>query len=97
MRSYHLTKEAEQDLKSILIYTKDIWGEAQAEKYSQKISAICHRLVNSSYLGISVDYILPDTRKIAVDKHIIFYKVKSGKVLILRILHSSMDVENLEF
>lgn len=97
MRSYRLTKQAEEDLKSILTYTKHVWGEVQAEKYSQKISAICSKLANLSHIGILSDYILEDTRKIVVDKHIIFYKVEAETILILRILHSSMDVENVGF
>lgn len=50
-------------------------------------------------IGTLAYYISQNVRKIAVEKHIIFYKVESEKVLILRILHSTMDVQiqNFEF
>jgi toxin ParE1/3/4 len=97
MPKYTLSKEADKDLEDILFYTKVQWGEEQFKKYAGQIYEIFARISENPHIGIMSGYISPDTRKIAVDKHIIFYKVKSGKVLILRILHSSVDIENLEF
>ena len=97
MPKYTLSKEADKDLEDILFYTKIQWGDGQFKKYAGQIYEVFARISENPHIGILSDYILPDTRKIAVDKHIIFYKVKFGEVLILRILHSSKDIENLEF
>jgi toxin ParE1/3/4 len=89
------TPAAEVDLSDIWKYTVDTWGEIQAELYIQEISSACDKLCDGLSQEILVDYVMPGYRKILVDKHAIFFKRAANAITIIRILHQSMDVDEV--
>lgn len=93
MPTYFLSKDANKELENILFYTKIQWGDKQLEKYASQIYEMFDRLLENPDIVIQADYIFGEVRKIPVNRHIIFYQVQSGNIYILRILHSSMDIE----
>jgi plasmid stabilization system protein ParE len=59
---------------------------------------MCNSLSNLSNIGITLDNDSENNiRKILAGKHLIFYQVQDDAVWILRVLHSGMDVEDLDF
>ncbi len=93
MNKYILSKQANQELEDILFYTKIKWNIEQSEKYASEIFEIFRRLEENPNLGISIDYIFKNLRKISTGKHSIFYKIQNKKIIILRILHQNQDIE----
>jgi toxin ParE1/3/4 len=87
-----ISKAAVKDLESIWLFTKYNWSERQADRYYQliinEINAICiHPNAGLNYGHIRAGYYASK-----VKSHLIFYRIKSSKVEIIRILHERMDV-----
>lgn len=92
MASYRLSPAARSDLESIWDYTVRHWGEAQAEIYTRGIQAACEALSNGTLVSRSADDIRAGYRKAAAGSHVIFFRLRSDVIEIIRILHQSMDV-----
>ena len=96
MAKYHLSNKALEDLSDIWDYTFEAWSEKQADKYYNIIIKICETLARNPQIGKSYDLITHGLLGFPCEKHIIFYQITSEKeITIIRILHESMDLENL--
>lgn len=93
--SFHLTQKAKGDLKEIARYTQKIWGRQQRNFYLQQIDAAFHDLAAMPEKGRNADNIRQGYRKYGIGKHLIFYRMtQPDHIEVVRILHSSMDMEN---
>ena len=92
MAGYALSPAARADLEEIWDYTADRWGEAQAERYTNDIRAACQALADGTEHGRSAEDVRAGYRKLAVGSHVMYVRVRSGTVEIVRILHRRMDV-----
>ena len=45
MASYTLTRSANEDLIDIWLYTREEWGEVQADRYQDELHRCCERIV----------------------------------------------------
>jgi|688.fasta_scaffold39139_3 toxin ParE1/3/4 len=97
MRKYTLTKKADRELEDILFYTKNQWGDNQFEKYTAEIYGMFEKLSENPNLGTPADYIFKGVRKLPLGKHLVFYIILEKQVVIVRILHSSQDIEKVDF
>lgn len=93
MGRYTLSPAAQADLENIWDYTVERWGEAQAEDYTRNIQAACEALSEGTMISRSAEEVRAGYRKVAVGSHVMFFRMGSGVVEIIRILHQSMDVE----
>ena len=93
MGRYTLSPAAQADLENIWDYTVERWGEAQAEDYTRNIQAACEALSEGTMIIRSAEEVRAGYRKVAVGSHVMFFRMGSGVVEIIRILHQSMDVE----
>ncbi len=85
--------EALRDLQDIWDYTFDRWSEHQADKYLSQLKFTCHALADKMVAGHNYDRIPEKYLGYKVGKHIIFYRiVSSTEILVVRILHGSMDL-----
>ena len=89
-----LTPEAQSDITDILNYTIDIWGEKQAEIYADLLYKGMSLLCESPYLGKERDDILPGYRIWRVEQHFAIYKVETGLISVIRVLHVNRDIVN---
>ena len=95
MTKYSLTNEAVRDLEEIWFYTFEKWSVEQADRYYYLILDEIEFIASKPLLGKSIDHIKQGYRSSIVKSHVVFYKVQDdGTVLIVRILHQSMDIEN---
>lgn len=95
MQLFQLSKEAKNDLRSIAIFTENRWGRTQRNLYIKQLDEAFLMLAQSPDLGISCDYIREEYKKFPQGSHIIFYKHStSTKILVVRILHKSMDYDS---
>lgn len=85
------TAAAERDLILIAAFSSERFGEAQASKY-QKVMADAFRLLQQfPQIGVDVSDIKPDARRHVHASHAIYYRIKDGSVLVLRILGRGQD------
>ncbi len=93
MSSFSLTRRAKSDLMSIARITEKSWGREQRLAYIKQFDETFHLLSNTPVIGNNCDYIKKGYQKYPQGSHIIFYTVDNKKnILIVRILHKSMDV-----
>ena len=95
MADYRITQLAQNDLQNIWDYTVDQWSTKQADKYIDGLLACFDSIAHGITLGKSIDYIRQGYKKALYGRHIIFFRVGTDHVVeIIRVLHSSMDIED---
>jgi toxin ParE1/3/4 len=95
MELFQLSKEAKNDLRSIALFTENRWSRAQRNLYIQQLDETFLMLAKNPNLGISCNYIRDGYRKFPQGSHIIFYKTNAkSNILVVRILHKSMDYDS---
>lgn len=95
MANYRFSNEAVKDLEEIWSYTKQKWSIVQADRYYNIIIDEIEFIASNPLLGKSIDYIKEGYRSTNVKSHIIFYKQQEeDTIVIVRILHQRMDIEN---
>ena len=93
MNKFVLSSKAKTDLIKIAKYTQITWGLTQRNDYLKILDNTFHLLADESELGINCNYIREGYRKYPQSSHLIYYKEhKADQILIVRILHKSMDV-----
>ncbi|MEO7935458.1 MAG: type II toxin-antitoxin system RelE/ParE family toxin [Dokdonella sp.] len=94
MSAFDLTKSAQADLKSIARHTQEHWGTRQRNAYLKEMDQVFRSLAKNAVMGRTCDHIREGYRKFPHGAHVIHYKqVEKEDLLIVRILHSAMDVE----
>ena len=83
-----LSKRAENDFRNIVNYTMTTWGERQLIIYRDKINKALEAITENPHKGKLMD---ADIRKMAVEKHKIFYRINGNILLVIRIFHERMD------
>ena len=84
---------AKQDLASIEEYTREKWGNYQADIYLAQIENRILCLLETPYLGTARSDVSDGYRCLPEGKHLIFYCVDNGVVSILGVPHASMDLD----
>jgi len=93
MNKFVLSVKAKSDLIKIAKYTQLTWGQAQRNDYLKILDNSFQLLANEPELGIHCDYIREGYSKYPQSSHVIYYKEHTAnQVLIVRVLHKSMDV-----
>jgi toxin ParE1/3/4 len=94
MAKYRFTIKAVKDLEEIWSYTKQKWSLEQADRYYNLLIDEIEFVSSNPLLGRSIDYIKEGYRSTKVKSHLVFYKQhEDDTILIVRILHESMDCE----
>lgn len=92
MSAYRLTPAAQRDLSSIWDYTREQWGEHQAETYVLEIRNAIERIAERPDRGQAVDEIRAGYRRYAIGRHLIYFIVRRDGVDVIRVLHQRMDL-----
>ena len=91
---YKLSKLALEDIDTIWDFTVINCSIVQAEKYYQQIFESIITICQNPMIGKSINEIKEKHRKMLVGSHMIIYKQEENLILIDRILHQKMDIEN---
>ena len=91
---YKLSKLAIEDIDSIWNYTANQWSTNQANKYFERIFEVIDSISINPNIGKSIKEVKENHRSVLVKSHIIVYKVENEIILIDRILHQKMAIEN---
>lgn len=90
-KSYKLRPKAATDVENIFKYTLQQWGLGQAEFYIRELHNQFVFLAHHPMAGRSYPHLRKDLRGLTFKHHIIFYRPQKQSVLIIRVLHQSMD------
>jgi toxin ParE1/3/4 len=82
---------AQQDLQTIVLYTKQQWGEAKAKVYLSDIKLRFYDLIEQPQIGLNRDALFKNLSSITVNRHVIFYRIDNSAIQIVRVLHQRQD------
>jgi len=90
---YVLQDAAAADLRSIIRYTRETWGVAQARVYAGKLNEGIRRLAQGEGVYKVLEDIHPDLRVARCEHHYVFcvWRV-AAQPIIVAILHEKMDL-----
>lgn len=98
MAEVHFSKKAVQDLADIWNYTLTEWSERQADKYYSTLIQACQEIATNKKKGKSYENIAENIRGLLIFRHIILFKrISTTEILVVRILHAQMDLKSKEF
>lgn len=92
MTKFILSKAADADLEDIFDYTLEEFGLDQAVSYVSSFDDTFNMIAENLEIGRERKEIQEDLRSFVKDKHVIFYRILSDHVRIVRILHGSRDL-----
>lgn len=92
MAEYRLSGRAEADLAGIADYTIEQFGIEQARRYRDELEKCFQSLAEHPKLGHGAEHLTPSLRRFEHRSHVVFYVPQENGVLIIRVLHDSMDV-----
>jgi toxin ParE1/3/4 len=92
-KKLRISGPAERDLGQIGEYTGREWGAAQKRRYLGQIKDGFKAVRDTSGIGTRRDDIHTGLRAHPVRKHVIFYRETKTELVIVRVLHESMNPE----
>ena len=95
MVKYKLTHAALDDISAIWEYTADRWSENQADIYYKMLIMSFEKITTMpTVYGHRYDEIDNKLYGYKAGRHIIFYRILLDGIIIIRVLHESMDVKS---
>ena len=71
-------------------YTLHALGEDQTIRYIDSLETCCQQLADNPELGRPCDHIRPGLRRMEHARHVVFYRIEAGGIVVSRILHQRM-------
>lgn len=94
MNAFSVSRAARADLKNIAAYTQKVWGAGQRRTYLKGLDLSFHFLAENPLSGVVCNYVVEGLRKHRFESHTIFYEKFHNDIVVVRVLHKSMDVES---
>lgn len=94
MNAFSVSRAARVDLKNIAAYTQKVWGAEQRRTYLKGLDLAFHFLTENTLSGVACNYVAENLRKHRFENHTIFYEKLNNDIVIVRVLHKSMDIEH---
>ena len=94
MSRFELASPAAADLLDIVRYTHQRWGGPQVQRYREELELALQHLSLTPDDGLKRDAVAPGLRFFPVAQHVAFYIQRKDKILVRRILHPRMEVED---
>jgi toxin ParE1/3/4 len=94
LTKYHITARAKSDLLEIGRFTQTRWGRKARVEYLARVDKAFSRLAENPSMGRSRDELPNGVASFPVGRHLVIYRVEdSGLVVVVRVLHQSMDYQ----
>lgn len=91
--SYVLTAAAEADIRSIIRYTRQQWGDAQVRAYMARLEDGVARLAAGQGAYRDMDNLHAGLRMARCEHHYVFCRIRDEAApLIIAVLHERMDL-----
>ena len=91
MNRYVLSPRAQSDLEEIWSYTESRWGFDQAETYIRELQRHIETVAAHPASGKPCPEVRAGYHKYRAGSHFLFYRITSGGVDVVRVLHERMD------
>jgi toxin ParE1/3/4 len=92
MVDYRLSQKAAADLDAVAEFTIQKFGIDQARRYRDSLKNCFERLADNPELGRRAEQLARGLKRFEHQSHIVFYTSDADGLLIVRVLHSRMDV-----
>jgi toxin ParE1/3/4 len=89
-----ISEEASADLEEITDYFLSVSVEA-GDRFVEEFDGKCLYLTQFPYIGKLYAELAPDLRGLRLERYIIFYRVYSDRLSIVRIVNASRDLKGL--
>jgi toxin ParE1/3/4 len=89
-----LTQRALSDLAGVLEYSTEQWGKKTAEKYLEDLEAGLERIRQQPDLLQPLPDLHPSLAFYRVNKHLFACDSRVGSIVVLTVIHGSMDIPN---
>ena len=86
-----ISKAASQDIENIYLYGFLTFGETQADVYIAALNDRFELLCSNPEIGRLDTRVNPAVRRFDFESHVIFYDAEDNHILVVRVLHKSMD------
>jgi toxin ParE1/3/4 len=91
MRKWILSKEAQEDMGDIRLFSKCYWGNEQSVRYIKEIREKIELLAENPRIGIDRSNDLEiNIRSIVIGSHTIYYEFNDEALTVKAILHQAM-------
>ena len=95
MTTYELSKDAEEDLREVALYTLDAWGKEQLTEYRQGLKETFNAIGIQDVVARKFSKNYPQLRVTKYRYHYIFYIAEAvEKPIIIGIIHERRDIVN---
>jgi toxin ParE1/3/4 len=85
------SKLAEADIDEIWDYSAERWSVEQADAYVDQLHNIAERIARNPAIGRDGSSIRPGLFRYPAMSHMIYFRKRSSGIIIVRVLHQSMD------
>ncbi len=89
-----VSRSAQGDLEDIAKYTIEKWGQEQTDQYLDAIESHFRMLIANPHFGRSRPELRKGYRSLLAEHHLILYRLTEDCVIVLRVLHESMDISS---
>ena len=86
-----LSPVAQVDFTDILLYTRQLWGEEQRDRYEAILTQAISSLSEYPESGMRCSQLFPGCRAYPAQRHVIYYRIGHNEIEIVRILHERSD------
>jgi toxin ParE1/3/4 len=86
-----ISGRAGRDIQSIALYTLQTWARTQVETYVGGLVDYLDHIASNPDIGRAIPKIPSRYRRVTFRSHFVFYRIDADTVVIVRILHQSMD------
>ncbi|MGI8478017.1 MAG: type II toxin-antitoxin system RelE/ParE family toxin [Thermomicrobiales bacterium] len=83
--------EARDDIRDLLQYTLQTWGRAHRDQYQSLVRRALEDLATYPAIGEERLDLGQPYRRLIVEQHVIYYRVESNIVRVIRVLHVRRD------
>jgi toxin ParE1/3/4 len=94
IKSYELTELAENDVSAIYDYTVSKYSKDKAARYLIGLDELFSNIIENPYIGKERSDVRAELRSFVYEKHVVFYRILSDRIRIIRVLHASCDMPN---
>ena len=85
------TERAEADLDDIWSFTADRWNEEQADLYLERLRSAIGNRDTRKLRAKPIDFAMSGVMRMREVRHFIYFRMVDEGLLVLRVLHDSMD------
>ena len=88
LNNYRLRPKVEQDLEEIYLYSVQRFGLVRANQYIFDLEDAFEDLAQEPDLELDYREIKPGILGYLVVSHVVFYRIESSEILVIRVLHN---------